>query len=941
MGEIQPRGFPATDELLRTKLAPPHLPSPPVPRPALLARLEEGRDRKLTLISAPAGFGKTTLAAEWVRKLGNWETGKLGTGNVAWLSLDPGDNDPVRFWRYAISACRAFDPELGKPALAMLRAAQPPSFEAVLTAFLNQLADLPGRYTLVLEDYHAITAPPIHEALAFLLDHLPASLHLVLIARSEPPLPLARLRARDQLSQFGAADLRFSHQETQAFLERVVRAPLSPEAVTRLEALTEGWPAGLRLVALALESRPEPEEVDGFLASFGGGHRHVLEYLAGEVLAAQPEAWQEFLLKTSFLKRLTGSLCDAVMGDWEIGKSVDWETGKLETGKPTPQSTNLPIYQSTDFPTSQSILEHLERSNLFIFPLDDRREWYRYHTLFADAMRHYARQRLGQAAVRGLHEKASAWYEAHGLLDEAVETALEAQQFAHAAILIERLVEIQGFNELHTVRRWCEQLPEDVLHAHPTLCFDYAIALLFTSDRHSPATAALLEAPLRTAEEAWRLEHNYPKLGQVLSMRGMMAAWQGDLTRAFAYSGQALELLSEHDAFWRGVSLLILGMEELLAGKVSSARRVIIESRALYEAARNAYGASAAALMLGNTYVEQGEFDQALHYYEQVLAEASGVEDMLDDQGLALLGLSAIAYERDDLETAERRASRALEFGQRRLDEDLQVHASLILARVEQARGHVAQAQQRLQSLAARVRRPLLLREVQAWQARLWLTMNDISSVPRWSTAVAAHAEEIPLMQQEREALIIARLRLAEGEAGAALELLEGWQADAQAQGRTRSEIEILCVQALAYRAQGDQSQAEQRLVRALALARPGGLRRVFLDEGEAVARLIAAAAPRLDRRPLAAYAAGLLRDLAPIPAAAGRLNASPLLEPLSPQERRVLRLLAAGLSNPEIAEELIVSINTVKTQVQSIYRKLDVHSREEAAEAARELNLL
>jgi LuxR family maltose regulon positive regulatory protein len=467
------------------------------------------------------------------------------------------------------------------------------------------------------------------------------------------------------------------------------------------------------------------------------------------------------------------------------------------------------------------------------------------------------------------------------------------------------------------------------------------MALLFTSDRYAPATAVLLEMPLRTAEDAWRLEQNAPKLGQVLSMRGLVALWQGDLAQAFAFSRRALELLSEHDAFWRGVSLLNEGIEELLAGKANTAQRVIIESRALYEVARNVHGTSAATLLLGDTSVQQGELDQALHYYQQVLAETSGAEDMLDDQGLALLGLGDIAYERTDLETAEQHASHVLEIGQRRADEDLQVHAALILARVQQARGDIEEAEQGLLSLAARTRRPLLLREVQGWQARLWLTREDTSSVQRWSIAVAAQTENIPRTQQEREALIIARLHLAQDDAGAALELLESWRADAHAQGRTRSEIEILCLQAMAYFAGSDPVQAPQTLARALAMARPRGFRRLFVDEGERMRALLGATIPHLTHRPLAAYAAALLRAFAPSPTAPTGLEASPLVEPLSLQEQRVLRLLVAGLSNPEIAREHVVSINTVKSQLKSIYRKLDVNNREEAREAAHELNLL
>lgn len=902
MAEIERKQAPVTDELLRTKLAPPRLYAALVPRPALLARLEACWDRKLTLISAPAGSGKTTLVAGWVAAHHH---------PVAWVSLDAGDNDPVRFWRYIITACRTFDQEPGKAALASLRTSRQPSFEVVLTRFINELAQLPGQYTLVLEDYHAITSPQVHETVTFLLDHLPATLHLVLMTRREPPLPLARLRTRNELCELGASDLRFSREETQAFLQQALRLSLSEEGLARLEQRTEGWIAGLHLMALALQGRSEPQEVEEFLTTFTGEHRYILEYLADEVLATQPEPLQTFLLQTSFLNRLTGPLCDAV----------------------------------TSRNDSTFVLEQLERANLFLIPLSstDGQQWYRYHLLFADAMRRYARQRLSQDSVLTLYEKASLWAETRGLLGEAVEAALAARQFGRAATLIEQLLESRDLNELYTLRRWVEQLPSDVLYRHPALCFNYAMVLLFTSDRYAPATAALLEPSLRAAEESWRLEKNDPRLGQLLSLRGVVAFWQGDFFRSFDYVRQSLELLAEHDVYWRGISLTQLGLEELLAGRINSASSVIIEARALSEAAQNIHTKLAATLLLAEISTWQGEFDQAGQYYQQVLAEAIGGEGMLDDQGQALLGLGAIALERNDLEAAEQHASRALKIGQQRSHEGLQLQATLTLARVRQVRGQTAQAQEQLQTLVTRLRHPSSVREIQAAQAWLALAVGDLAAVQQWQAAIAEQNDRVPLIQQEREALIFARLYLAQNDGQATLEQLAGWRADARAQGRLRSEIEILSLQALAHFAQGELAQAEQAMTRALIMAQPRGFCRIFLDEGEQMAALLQAVIPRLARRSLAAYAASLLRAFAPVPSTSPAAPAAPalLFEPLSLQEQRVLRLLVAGLSNPEIARELVVSRNTVKTHVKNIYRKLNVTKREEAGEAARELNLL
>jgi LuxR family maltose regulon positive regulatory protein len=910
-----PRVRSAPAELLRTKLAPPRLPSALVGRPWLVERLEAGLARKLTLVVAPAGSGKSTLVAAWLAERAKRSAGGALPGPPAgppagWVSLEAGDNDPVRFWNYFLTVCRGFQPSLGKAALAALRAAQPPALDALLTPFLNELARLPGPHVLVLEDYHAITAPAIHESLAFVLDHLPPTLHLVLISRDQPSLPLARWRARDELSELTGADLRFSPEETRAFFEQTLGQAPAPETLAQLQYALEGWAAGLRLVALGLQSRPDPRAAQAFMAGLSGGYRLVGDYLVSEVLAAQPESVQQFLLQTSSLARLNASLCDAV-------------TGRTDSAR---------------------VLDQLARANLFIAPLEG--QWYRYHVLFAEVMRQTASQRLGEESVLGAQARASGWYEAHGLGEEAVEAALAARDFERAAALAERSIALRGRSEVETLRRWAAQLPPAVLYAHPNLCFGYAFVLLFTSDRRSPATPALLEAPLQAAEDAWRREGNAAGLGQILSLRAMVAWWQDDLARTFALSGQALELLAEDDVFWRGISLSFVGLAEMLAGRLSAAQRLLLEARALCEAAQNAYAAQAATLSLSEIAAQQGDLDQAAQYAELVLAQANGREDMLDDQGQAALTLAAVAYERDDLLAAERHAARAAEAGRLLGDETMGVQAELLLAWVDQARGQPATAQQRLQALAARVRRPSLLRDVQTAQARLWLAAGqraggdaaggDLPAAERWAAGLEAQPDPGFAAQQEREALTLARLRLRQGQPAAAQELLEPWRADAHAQGRPRSEIEILILKALA-------SDHDPALIRALALAQPQGFRRIFLDEGQPMAALLQAALPGLARRPLAAYAAGLLRAFSLSAASGSRLAraASPLFEPLSPQEQRVLRLLVAGLSNAAIARELVVSTNTVKTQLKSIYRKLDVANRDEAREAASELKLV
>jgi LuxR family maltose regulon positive regulatory protein len=901
MAESEWRHVSIPDDLLHTKLALPRPPAKLVARPALVARLEDGATRRLTLLVAPAGFGKTTLVTQWVA---------AQSRAVAWITLDAGDNDPVRFWRYLFNACRTFDPAPGRLALATLRTAQQPPLESLLTPFINELAGLPGDYALVLDDFHTITAREVNQTLGFLLDYCPANLHLMLLTRSEPALPLARLRAQDELVELNAADLRFSLPETAAFLEQTIPTALPPDMAAHLEQRTEGWVAGLRLVALALQNKPDPQAAEQFLRTFTGRHRHVLEYLVSEVLDSQTEPVQRFLLHTSFLSRLTGALCDSV-------------TGRSD---------------------SALILEQLEQRNLFLISLgsSEGHSWYRYYTLFAEAMRHYASQRLSDSDIQTLHEKASRWYEWHGLLNDAVEEAIAAQDSARAASLIAQIFDRRSFNELYTMRRWLELLPDAILQQHPLLCYVNANALLFTGDRYAPSTGALVEKWLQRAEEVWRREANDPRLGQILTMRSMLALWQqGDMARAVASAHQSLEYLAEDDVLNRGTSLLVIGIAELLAGKANSAQRLIMESSALFEAARSIQGSLASMGLLADVCFQQGELDQAAYYYQQVVEQAVGSEDMLDDQSSAAFGLSRIAYERNDLDSAEQQAARAFELGQYRHEERQQVHAALVLARVQHARGRTLQAQQRLQALTTTIHLPVLLREVKTALAHLARASGDLEGVQSWLEGIAAQADDALPSQQEEEVLLAARIYLDRGDPQKALDVLEGWRKDAHAEGRLRSEIGILCLMALAAFAQQDAGRAEQWLTRALTLGQPRGFQRTFLDEGQAMAALLKAIGPNLNKRVLTAYAATLLRAFSSGRNPGRNGEAAALPEPLSQQEQRVLRLIAAGLSNPEIAHELIVSTNTIKTHVKNIYRKLNVNTREEVQDAARELNLL
>jgi LuxR family maltose regulon positive regulatory protein len=880
---------------------PPRLPAGSLRRERLLARLDAGLMRKVSLVSAPTGFGKTTLVRMWIA---NREFPS------AWVTLDEHDNDPVRFWTYVCSALRALDSSLGKATLSMLTSPQPPSGVSLLTPLINDLAGWEARSVLVLEDYHTIQSSDIHDGISFLIQHLPESLHLVFITRTEPDLPLGLLRARDELIEITPSDLRFHQQEAEAFLRTTAQADLSSSAVARLWQKTEGWPAGLRLGALTLQNKGSTADLETWIESFSGSDRYVSDYLIREVFANQALDIQSFLLRTSFFHRLTGSLCDAILG---------------------------PNHSATT-------LAKLERDNLFIVQLERGGDqiWYRYHPLFAESLQHLARQRLEEAEIRVLFEKASAWYEYHGLLEEAIETALTAKLFDPAKTLIEKFIEIHDMSALRTLGRWLENLPQDEILSHPLLCFTYAQVILYSTDRFAPATATRIEPFLHAAETTWQAEEDQQHLGQVLSFRGNVTWWQGDFQKAFEYSRQSLDLLPEHDPFWRGNSLLSVTYEKLSAGRILEAQDRALEARALLGAVKNLYGVLAATQFLAEIFYWQGELEQAEQLNRQILAEAVGEESMLDDQGIASLNLAHIAYERNDLELAEGLATRALSLAQQRANELLQVQASMQLAGIRATKSDFSSARELLKSLESKIQNPTSLRELQRAQALLAIRSNDISSLEGWTKLVSAEDSSTLPLQREREAFTLARLRIAEGKTNEAVKLLKRWQEDAARNGRVRSHVEALCLEALFYHAGANLATAAQSLGEALRIGQAKGFRRIFLDEGPRLAALLQAILPTLTHRALNLFATSLLHSFSPEFTSGSTSAGLPAgMEAISQQELRVLRLLAAGLSNADIARELIVSTNTVKTHVKSIYRKLNVNSRNEAREVARELKLV
>ena len=906
------------DVLLATKL---HVPRPQpgfVPRPRLVEALGEGLARGRVLVCAPAGFGKTALLADWAR----------GDGRpVAWLGLDAGDSDPVRFWRYAVAAL-----DRARPGLAGRVGPPPPrSSDGLVTALINELAADPGpdEVLLVLDDYHLVDSGPVHESVAFLLENLPPGLRVVVSSRADPPLPLARLRARGQLAELRAADLRFTSEEAAALLGEAAGPGLPGTAVTALVARTEGWAAGLQLAALSLQGHTDAA---GFVAAFSGSHRFVLDYLADEILDSQAGPVRAFLLETSVLERLSGELCDAV----------------------------------TDRAGSQAMLQDIERAGLFLVPLDEVRGWWRYHQLFADLLR--ARLQAEQPGrMAALHRAAAAWCDEHDLADDAVRHALAAGDAAWAARLVERNVEaLLGRSEGATLRRWLSALPAESVRDRPRLCLAqaYGAAQGFQLEA--------LEALLDDAESAYAVsgdEPYEPSLGRpqgdsvlanvpagIAFLRASLARLRGNADLAADYDRQALAQLGEDDWLLRSFVRWNLAVVDWLHGRLGPAERGLAEVLAERRAAGEAFGGflpMRARHDLGEVQRAQGNLDAAAATYRQALdtADESSQAALM---GPAHVGLAQVLYERDELTAALDHATRGVTLCQQLAFTAALATGLAVVARIRHAHGDAAGAREAMGEAGRIGLSPqviTLFNPVPSHRARLLLAQGDVHAAAQWTTAAGLSPDDEPNYPQEPAYLVLARVLLARNDPVPALALLQRLLDAAASQGRTGSIIEIQALRALALAAHGDHASALGTLAEALTLACPQGYVRVLADEGAPMRVLLAqlSAARRgqqhAARRIDPGYLAALLRACGQAGAAPppGRAAAAPpgLAEPLTDRELDVLRLIAAGKSNQRIAHDLFVALDTVKTHVTHILGKLGAANRTEAAARARHLGLI
>ncbi|MBU7318156.1 LuxR C-terminal-related transcriptional regulator [Paenibacillus oleatilyticus] len=886
--------------IVSTKLYIPPPRAKAVSRPRLIERLDQGMHRKLTLISASAGCGKTTLVSEWL-------AGCLQP--AAWLSLEEADRDPARFLTYLFAALQTIGIRSGEGVMGMLQAPGPLPMETILTAVLNKITAIPDRFILVLDDYHVIDSRLIDDAIGFLLERMPAQMHLVIITREDPDLSLARLRVRDQLTELRTADLRFTSSEAAEFLGQVMGLRLSQEDVAVLESRTEGWIAGLQLAALSMQGHPK--DAASMIRSFTGSHHFVLDYLVEEVLQQQSASMQAFLLRTSILDRLCGPLCDAVLRGG---------TDELLSGQET--------------------LQYLERANLFIVPLDNERRWYRYHHLFADLLRQRLYQTTGGSSkgeakrdVEELHLRASEWYEDHGLELEAFHHAAAAHDVERAV----RLIEGEGMpllfrGAIAPVLNWLDSMPKEELDARPVLSVMHASALLMAGQ---PAD---VERKLQAAEKGLQgaaQDDNKTRdlKGHIAAIRATLAVNTHQADAIIAESRRALEYLHPDNLPVRTATTWTLGYAYQLQGDRAAASQAYTEALSISRTIGHYMITMMATLGLGSIQEMDNRLYVAAETYRHALHLAG--DPPLPVVCEAHLGLARIFYEWNDLETAMHHGQQAVRLTQQLQQTDRVVAGEVVLARLKLARGEVTEAAACLAKAEHIARRQNFVKQTPHIVAAQVLVLLHQGLVA--AAAHLAQKHELPLSQ--------ARVHLAQGEASAALALLQPLREQAEAKGWEDERLKITVLQAVVLHAQGEKRKAVQALVEALTIAQSGGCIRTFVDEGIPMRRLLSEA---VTLETIPDYAGKLLDEFE-----AERLNGESkpaprqvrpdksLIEPLSVRELEILQLVAQGLSNHEISERLFLALSTVKGYNRNIFDKLQVKRRTEAVARARELGLL
>lgn len=891
--------------LLNTKLNVPPIRSSFVQRVELIQKLDKLREYKLALIVASAGYGKTALVSEWVAQ---------SNLKVVWFSIDAGDNDPVRFWDYVIAAIQTAVPEIGQQTLALLHEPQPLPVETILSTLINELSALPELLTLVLDDYHVIESTAIHEGLTFLVEHMPSQLRIIMTTRTDPPLPLARMRVRSQLLELRSADLRFSPLQMATFFTDVMGLTLTTDQISSLDSRVEGWIAGLQLAGLALQGKSDPA---AFIASFAGDHHYVLDYLGDEILDRQPDAMQQFLLQTSILERLNVDLCDTVIGAAE----------------------------------SSAALEYLERHHFFVVALDDKRQWYRYHRLFADFLHHRLELKYPDR-VKTLHQRASHWFERNGLQSEAISHALAAQDNERAAELVQSIAELLIWRraEHNTLLGWLMALPDRILQLYPRLYLYHAWVLYLTNQMSAA------EQRIQDAENA--VTHGVGSPDPLIA--GMLAAVHSTLTgvqhrfpETIMLSRQALEQLPEEAVSWRCMAAINLGVTCSYIGEIHEAAEVLSYAMDLSQEIGSSFAMLSAFWHLSSLQTAQLFLRAAENTCQQLeqAADMPGLQRFPTSGYVALL-LGEISLERSDLNAAERYL---LESADQINPESFPLallRAYAALSRLKTLQGdregmeHYWQLAEQLERMSKLQGRSTVLSIARALR---WLEQGNLQALERWTAENQLGPDDEYSYHREDYYLMLARFYLTNTTtANKALYLLERMVTRAEVSQRNGSLVRALILQAVAFQVCDDSPKAVASLVRALSLAEPEQPIRVFADEGHFIAPLLEKALDMQRKGQLlppisSEYVAQLLSAMGkrgPSPAPSRR-PVGHIADALSERELEVLRLLADGLDSNEIAGRLTIAVDTARKHIKNIYSKLGVHSRWEAIKHAEKYHLL
>lgn len=888
--------------LLVTKLYLPSPRSPLVQRKRLLEKLDQGLSSKLILISAAAGFGKTTLLGEWVQQA------KLSVG---WLSLDERDNDPARFWLYFVTALQQSIPHLGEATLATLLSPDPLPFEAFLIPLLNEFTQLQTNLIFVLDDYHLITANVIHDALNFVLDHLPSQVHLAIATRTQPPLSLGKLRVRAQLTELVEDDLRFTDEEAALFFQQSQLEALAESQIATLQTKTEGWIAGLQLAMLSLK---DVANAASLIDSFQGNQQYVLDYLVEEVLERQAQMFQSFLLRTSILEQMCDSLCAAVIED---------------------EATNGAI-----------TLEQLERQNLFVVPLDHDRIWYRYHHLFAKTLRHIL-HRTEPDRLSDYHQRAAQWYEQQGLIAEAIQHALWGQSFEYAAHLIEQEIQTSENSRFDAVvlRQALDKLPAQLTDRRPWLLVAKAW-VGFTSSQFAEAIAAIQTLERCLKEHPSTTENTDQLWGLVIALKGMQARQQGNTAESTECLEKALKLLPQDHSWLRSLILLNLGVTYFVADNYEAAKQLLPEVSRIGKARGTADPAIAGLYLQAQFLALRGQLDKATSLCQQGLELAIERHWLATYAGVLVeVALADLLREQNQLDAAAQHLSQSIDRATENRQPGLMM-GYITLARVRQAQGDFQGAWAAIQ--AAERCQPWLwstILSVEACKARLYLAEGNLEGAIAWveSSGLSiegnlhySRIEQFP-GASELDYLTYARILLAEGRLQDVLRLLTRIQEFAHAGGRTIRVMEALLLQALFLQAQGDLERSLEALNQALSFPRQGHYIRLFLDEGKPMAELLQLAASKKIHPDETKRLLRIFNSVKENPTVTNQ----PLIEPLSDRELEVLQYLATGRSNQAIADQLFVSLAAVKWHARNIYGKLEVNNRTQAVARARELGFL